>query len=95
MFCSKLFTLAAYVLSVSAAPTLWLAGDSTTAASGAGVTYQGWGTQIGQYLSIPVQNSAIPGKSTRSFTVQGNCSYFSRGILQRGLTNCIQSQHDV
>jgi len=76
MFYPKLLTLAAYALSVSAAPTLWLAGDSTTATV-TGTLNQGWGAQIGQYLSIPVQNKAVPGKSSRSFTTQGYCTWFS------------------
>ncbi|KAG9020985.1 hypothetical protein FS837_007693, partial [Tulasnella sp. UAMH 9824] len=54
--------------------TLYLAGDSTTATV-QGTSYQGWGAQIGKYLSIPVVNNAVPGKSSRSFTDLG---YFSQ-----------------
>ncbi|KIO28638.1 carbohydrate esterase family 12 protein [Tulasnella calospora MUT 4182] len=54
--------------------TLYLAGDSTTALD-QGTAYQGWGAQIGKYLSIPVVNNAVAGKSSRSFTDLG---YFSQ-----------------
>ncbi|KAK7692593.1 hypothetical protein QCA50_004224 [Cerrena zonata] len=56
--------------------TLYLAGDSTTAPD-TGTQYAGWGTQIGKYLSIPVNNQAVPGKSSRSFTDLG---YFNNII---------------
>ncbi|KZW01103.1 SGNH hydrolase, partial [Exidia glandulosa HHB12029] len=31
----------------------------------------GWGVQVGKYLNVSVVNSAVPGKSSRSFTTQG------------------------
>ncbi|KAG8968362.1 hypothetical protein FRC05_001586 [Tulasnella sp. 425] len=58
--------------------TLHLAGDSTTAVD-SGTQYQGWGVQIGKYLSIPVVNHAVAGKSSRSFTDLG---YFSQMYSQ-------------
>lgn len=62
--------------SAPAGVTLYLAGDSTTAPD-TGTAYAGWGTQIGKYLSIPVNNQAVPGKSSRSFTDLG---YFNNII---------------
>ncbi|KAI0071774.1 SGNH hydrolase [Panus rudis PR-1116 ss-1] len=62
--------------------TIYLAGDSTTAPD-TGTAYAGWGTQIGKYLSIPVSNQAVPGKSSRSFTDLG---YF-RNIINAVKTN--------
>ncbi|KAJ8073989.1 hypothetical protein PM082_012278 [Marasmius tenuissimus] len=49
--------------------TVYLAGDSTMAPS-SGVI-QGWGTAIGQYLSIPVVNKAVGGESSRSYSDNG------------------------
>ncbi|KAL0569501.1 hypothetical protein V5O48_012469 [Marasmius crinis-equi] len=65
-------TLAISVLSAVASvnsQTLYLAGDSTMAASTSNI--QGWGTAIGQYLSIPVVNDAVGGESARSYTANG------------------------
>jgi len=52
------------------AVTVWLAGDST-AASTVGSHYVGWGAELQRYLSVPVQNMAMAGKSVRSFTANG------------------------
>lgn len=59
--------------------TVWLAGDSTTA-SRVGSVYVGWGSQLQDYLTVPVQNMATAGKSLRSFTTGGHCT---RHILSR------------
>lgn len=53
------------------AATVWLAGDST-AASRVGSRYVGWGTELQEYLTIPVQNMAIAGKSLRTYTKDGH-----------------------
>ncbi|KAF8907398.1 Rhamnogalacturonan Acetylesterase [Mucidula mucida] len=55
-----------------AAPTVWLAGDSTMAATGAndGDT-AGWGAYLTNYISLTVVNDAIGGRSARSFTREG------------------------
>lgn len=55
------------------AVTVWLAGDSTTA-SRVGALYVGWGSELQRYLTIPVQNMALAGKSLRSFTTDGYCA---------------------
>ena len=56
------------------AVTVWLAGDST-AASRVGSLYVGWGSELQQYLNVPVQNMAMAGKSLRSFTAGGYCAH--------------------
>lgn len=56
------------------AVTVWLAGDST-AASRVGSLYIGWGSELQEYLSVPVQNMAVAGKSLRSFTADGHCTH--------------------
>lgn len=53
-------------------PTLYLCGDSTMARSGANDGYtDGWGNFVSQYVSIPVINKAIGGRSARSYTREG------------------------
>jgi rhamnogalacturonan acetylesterase len=58
---------------VTAIPTIWLAGDSTTAPDGGHNGTEGWG----QYLKYSfgsnafVNNSAYAGRSARSFTREG------------------------
>lgn len=54
------------------AMTVWIAGDSTTA-SRVGSVYVGWGSVLQRYLSVPVQNMAMAGKSLRSYTTDGYC----------------------
>ncbi|KAJ7170040.1 rhamnogalacturonan acetylesterase [Mycena filopes] len=59
-------------LSVSAyAQTLYLAGDSTMAKGGGGSGTDGWAQYVGQYLTIPIVNMAIAGRSARSYTDEG------------------------
>ncbi|KAJ7619186.1 rhamnogalacturonan acetylesterase, partial [Mycena polygramma] len=53
------------------AQTVYLAGDSTMAPGGGGSGTDGWGQYLGQYLTIPVVNSAIAGRSARSYTDEG------------------------
>ncbi|KAH6662931.1 rhamnogalacturonan acetylesterase [Plectosphaerella plurivora] len=64
--------VAALALSATqvASQTVYLCGDSTMARSSDGVT-QGWGQYIGNYLTLPVVNRAIGGRSARSYTVEG------------------------
>ncbi|KAK3364494.1 SGNH hydrolase-type esterase domain-containing protein [Lasiosphaeria hispida] len=52
-----------------ATPTVYLAGDSTMAKTSAPL--DGWGPYLGRYLTIPVVNKAISGRSARSYTNEG------------------------
>lgn len=61
-------SLAAGVL---ATPKLLICSDSTTANYSLTSPLQGWGFHIGSYLSIPVLNLAVNGRSTRSFIAEG------------------------
>ncbi|KZV75972.1 carbohydrate esterase family 12 protein [Peniophora sp. CONT] len=71
---------AAYALLVAAfaqaapqaTPTVYLAGDSTMAKTGAndGDT-AGWGAYLANYISLTVNNQAVGGRSARSFTREG------------------------
>jgi len=51
--------------------TVYLAGDSTMAPGGGGAGTDGWGQYLGQYLTIPVVNDAIAGRSARSYSDEG------------------------
>jgi len=54
--------------------TVYMAGDSTMARGGGGTTSpgsDGWGQYLGQYLTVPVVNDAIAGRSSRSYTDEG------------------------
>ncbi|KAH6644563.1 SGNH hydrolase-type esterase domain-containing protein [Boeremia exigua] len=63
-------------------PTVWLAGDSTTAPDGGKNGTQGWG----QYLKYSlgdralVNNSAFAGRSARSFTREGRFERIAQGL---------------
>ncbi|KAJ7161418.1 hypothetical protein C8R43DRAFT_334324 [Mycena crocata] len=50
------------------AQTVYVAGDSTMARGGGGSGTDGWGQYLGQFLTIPVVNMAIAGRSARSYT---------------------------
>lgn len=80
---SVLSLLAAAVIATAAplAPTLYLAGDSTMAATGAndGAT-AGWGKYIPNYLTIAVVNNAIGGRSARSFTREGRFTAMAANV---------------
>ncbi|KAF5239895.1 hypothetical protein FAUST_4664 [Fusarium austroamericanum] len=64
--------LAAGAFQAVAGQTVYFAGDSTMARSGAndGVT-DGWGNYIGKYLKVNAVNKAIGGRSARSYTNEG------------------------
>ncbi|KAF1977238.1 SGNH hydrolase [Bimuria novae-zelandiae CBS 107.79] len=55
-----------------ATPTIYLAGDSTMANKGAndGAT-DGWGQYLSKYVTAPVVNKAVGGRSARSYTNEG------------------------
>ncbi|KAJ4350725.1 hypothetical protein N0V95_004512 [Ascochyta clinopodiicola] len=56
-------------LDTRAGPTIYTAGDSTMAAKGAnnGLT-DGWGQYLSKYVTVPVVNKAMAGRSARSYT---------------------------
>lgn len=74
-------------VSAAVSQTVYLAGDSTMAKGGGGAgtdgevfllysvdsshRFIGWGQYLGQYLTIPVVNMAIAGRSARSYTDEG------------------------
>ena len=64
-------------LGVTSATTLYLAGDSTMAANDGNAAIIGWGTKVGAYLSssLTIVNDAIAGRSSRTFTTEGHCTY--------------------
>ncbi|KJX97993.1 hypothetical protein TI39_contig447g00001 [Zymoseptoria brevis] len=66
----KLF-LAAFAISVRAAPTLYLAGDSTMVSTGNNDGTRGWGAYLPNHISLSVVNDAVAGRSARSFTREG------------------------
>jgi len=53
------------------AQTVYLAGDSTMAKGGGGSGTDGWGQYLAQYLTLPVVNDAVAGRSARSYTDEG------------------------
>ena len=59
-------------IGAATAQTVYFCGDSTMAAKGAndGDT-DGWGTYIGDLLTVPAVNKAIGGRSARSYTNEG------------------------
>ncbi|KJX97603.1 rhamnogalacturonan acetylesterase like protein [Zymoseptoria brevis] len=57
----------------AAAPTVYLAGDSTMAATGNNDgTTAGWGAYLSTHISLAVVNHALGGRSARSFTREGH-----------------------
>ncbi|OSS48919.1 hypothetical protein B5807_07070 [Epicoccum nigrum] len=73
---STAFTISARV------PTIWIAGDSTTAPDGGHNGTEGWG----QYLKYSfgdrasVNNSAYAGRSARSFTREGRFDHIAQAL---------------
>lgn len=55
----------------AATPKLLICSDSTTANYNLTSPLQGWGFHIPNYLSIPVLNLAVNGRSSRSFISEG------------------------
>ncbi|KAL0951562.1 hypothetical protein HGRIS_008244 [Hohenbuehelia grisea] len=71
MFANYSLAILSIVALGSYAQTVYLAGDSTMAKGGGGSGSDGWGQFLAQYLTIPVVNSAIAGRSARSYTDEG------------------------
>ncbi|CAG5150263.1 uncharacterized protein ALTATR162_LOCUS2608 [Alternaria atra] len=63
-------------------PTIWVAGDSTTAPDGGHNGTEGWGQYL-QYsfgANVRVNNSAYAGRSARSFTREGRFDRIAQAI---------------
>ena len=77
--------------------TLWVVGDSTVSAFNDSYYYPryGYGTQIGNYLdgTYAVQNLAVSGTSSKSFTSHANYSALTSGI-QAGDTLVVGFGHN-
>ncbi|KAF2668152.1 SGNH hydrolase [Microthyrium microscopicum] len=69
------------------AATVYLCGDSTMAKGGQGI--EGWGEHLGTFLTIPVQNKAIGGRSVRGFTNEGRFDAVAK-VVQPGDTVVIE-----
>ncbi|KAK7754695.1 hypothetical protein SLS62_003252 [Diatrype stigma] len=81
-------------LAERASPTLYLAGDSTMAKNGAGDgSTDGWGQYIANYVTIPVVNKAIGGRSARSYSNEGRFTEIE-GLVQSGDIVVIEFGHN-
>ncbi|KAJ1709736.1 rhamnogalacturonan acetylesterase RgaE [Aspergillus flavus] len=72
--------------------TIYLAGDSTMAASGGGSGTDGWGQYVDD-VSITVSNKAIGGRSARSYTREGRFDAIA-DLLQEGDYVVIEFGHN-
>jgi rhamnogalacturonan acetylesterase len=68
-FLFSAFFIIHYFIAIAASAKVYLCGDSTMAKGGQGV--EGWGEHLHSFLTIPVENRAIGGRSARSFTNEG------------------------
>ncbi|KAL9624076.1 MAG: hypothetical protein Q9160_001598 [Pyrenula sp. 1 TL-2023] len=91
---STLITLLS-AASAAVAQTVYLAGDSTMATGGTGGATQdpfpllislidiydtGWGYYLSNYLSLPVVNNAVAGRSARSYTREGRFTTIANNL---------------
>lgn len=76
------------------APTLFLCGDSTMARNGAndGVT-DGWGSWVGNYVTVNTVNKAIGGRSARSYWNEGRFQAVA-DVVQAGDIVVIEFGHN-
>lgn len=74
-----------------ATPTVYLAGDSTMAKTGSGL--MGWGEYLSKYITLPVVNKAIAGRSARSYTNEGRFTEIAN-LLQSGDIVVIEFGHN-
>ncbi|MCJ1329404.1 hypothetical protein MMC10_006084 [Thelotrema lepadinum] len=63
-----------------AAPTIYLAGDSTMTAKGNNDGTAGWGAFLGNFTSLAIVNDAIAGRSARSFTREGRFTAMAASV---------------
>ncbi|KAK4220608.1 rhamnogalacturonan acetylesterase-like protein [Podospora fimiseda] len=64
-------------------PTVYLAGDSTMARTNS--PHNGWGEYLSKYISLPVINKAISGRSARSFTNEGRFTEIENQVRQNDI----------
>lgn len=65
------FTAGSLAAPKATTPKLLICSDSTTANYNLSSPLQGWGFHVPSYLSIPVLNLAVNGRSSRSFIAEG------------------------
>ncbi|KIY63006.1 carbohydrate esterase family 12 protein [Cylindrobasidium torrendii FP15055 ss-10] len=70
--------------------TVYLAGDSTMAATGAN---DGWGKYLPNFISLPVVNKAMGGRSARSYTREGRFTEIA-GLIKSGDYVVIEFGHN-
>jgi rhamnogalacturonan acetylesterase len=66
-----------------AAPTIFLAGDSTMTAKGNNDGTAGWGAFLNNYTTLAIENDAIAGRSARSFTREGRFTTMAASVKAR------------
>ncbi|KAG9013099.1 Rhamnogalacturonan acetylesterase [Tulasnella sp. JGI-2019a] len=70
-------------LLVKGSVTVYMCGDSTMAKGGAGDgDTDGWGQYLAQYITRPVVNDAIGGRSARSYTREGRFAAVAAAVVQ-------------
>ncbi|KAK3337805.1 SGNH hydrolase-type esterase domain-containing protein [Cercophora scortea] len=74
-----------------ATPTVYLAGDSTMAKGASPI--DGWGQYLGKYLTVPVVNKAIGGRSARSFSNEGRFTEIEK-LVAKGDIVVIEFGHN-
>ncbi|KAH6855388.1 SGNH hydrolase-type esterase domain-containing protein [Chaetomium sp. MPI-CAGE-AT-0009] len=74
-----------------ATPTVYLAGDSTMAKTGG--AHMGWGEYLSKYITLPVVNKAIAGRSARSYTNEGRFTEIE-GLVKRDDIVVIEFGHN-
>lgn len=72
--------LLATAITVAAAPSVYLAGDSTMVATGNNDGTEGWGALLPNYISLAVVNDAVAGRSARSFTREGRFTTMAASV---------------
>ncbi|KAK3996252.1 SGNH hydrolase-type esterase domain-containing protein [Cladorrhinum sp. PSN332] len=60
-------------------PKVYLAGDSTMARTNS--PHNGWGEYLSKYITLPVVNKAISGRSARSFTNEGRFTEIEKLVV--------------
>jgi rhamnogalacturonan acetylesterase len=71
--------------------TVYLAGDSTMAKTGGAL--MGWGEYLSKYITAPVVNKAMSGRSARSYTNEGRFTEIE-GLVQRDDIVVIEFGHN-